>query len=776
MLKHIILIALFLLSFISFGQGLLSGQDLSGLKVDELSETEISQIRSEILKRNLTITEVQSLAVAKGMSPLEFSILEQRLQLSPQEVSGEKSVTKELSDVAINNVNAEATERENNGWIFGSEIFNTKSLSFEPNQSLPTPSNYIVGPGDEFQIAIFGVQQFAQNARVNKEGKIILANIGTIHVAGLQFGAVQEVIKSRASVIYNTLRTSESELSIAISDFKSIQVTLIGVERPGNYTLSSLSTVFNALHVAGGPAKNGSYRNIELIRSGKVIKQVDLYDFLTKGDLSSNLNLQSDDIIRVPIYNRRVEVIGKVKRPGLFELAENESWKELLQYCFGFSEDAYKKSVKLTSISATERRIETLSLAELDTFKFNSGDIVKIDGISNRFENRVRIQGAVFKPGDFELIDGMTLNQLLDEADGLKEDAFLDRALLIRETETLEKKIIGLNLRDNNSLSTALQKEDQVIISSLFDLQEKQTVNISGEVLNGGSFPFIKNLTLYDLIVQAGGFKESASRNVEIARLIISDSLNSDGKKSELLTFEIDKDFKSVAENIELKPFDVVSIRKIAQYELSGSVIIAGEIVYPGKYVLSQNNEKIGDLIARSGGLTPMANPKSVKILRRFDVQGTLGNENKTLIIPIDYDKILKNPNSKANINAREGDQIIIDKLIQTTGVSGSVARQSEIPIKGSKRAKYYINSSGGFKENAHKSKTYVVYANGIAKKTRNFGLFRVYPKPENGSTIFVPEKPEKDRGMSTQEVVALSGVLSSITGITIAIISLLQP
>lgn len=774
MFRQILLIPMFLLSIISFGQGLLSENDLSTIQVNELSNAEIQKIRSEIIGQNLSIEDVRSIALAKGMSSVQFSVLETRLKLKPIEqnsMNGSDSGTEVKSEKHDSNIEKD----DNENWVFGSEIFNSKSLSFEPNQSLPTPQNYILGPGDELEVVIYGVQQFSQSTTVDKEGRISLANIGSVSVSGLQFGAALELIKKKAGRIYNTILTNESELSVSIANFKSIQVTLIGVENPGNYTLSSLSTVFNALHVAGGPSENGTYRNIELVRGGEVIKIIDLYDFLLKGDISSNVNLQNDDIVRVPVYEMHVEVNGSVKRPGLFELKEGERWRDLITFCYGFSDDAYRKGFRIRTSTDSERRIETLLASEIDTFDFRSGDIVEVDAILQTFENRVVLSGAVFRPGEYEYLSGMTVSDLINAADGLREDAFKKHAILKRTTTSLEKELVGINLTNDRDLKLSLREEDELIISSVFDLEDEKSVRINGEVLSPGNFPFIEGMSLYDLILQAGSFRESASRKVEISRIIISDEDESESQ-SELIYVDLDPNFESIAENIKLNSFDIVSIRKMVQYEMSKEISIIGEVKYPGNYTLSANNERIMDVLNRAGGLSKQANSNSVKIIRKVEFQDTSGTTYEKIIIPIDFEKASKKPTSKANITLRKGDQIVIETIILTAGVTGEVNMRTEIPISGGRRAKYYINSSGGFSENARKGKTYVVAANGLAKKVKNFGLFRIYPRPNFGSTIVVPSKPERDSKMNTQEVVALSSVLSSLTGMTIAIISILKP
>lgn len=775
-MKGFLLIFSFILLIpISLSQGVISSEDLENFDAAELSEVQLFQIQTELESMNTTLESSRALIIEKGMPLAQFNLLSERLsklkkQHNKPEIS-EQKIEFEHPPLSV----ASDFEKKD-GWVFGSEIFSNKSLSFEPNQSLSTPDAYVLGAGDELQVVIYGIQQFTETVRVSKNGTIFLSNIGSVNVGGLQLGAAVQLINKKAASIYQTLNNGRSDLSVTISEFKTIQVTMIGVEQPGNYTLSSLASVFNGLHMAGGPSENGSYRNIELIRNNKIFKKIDLYDFLTAGDLSSNLSLQNNDIIRVPTYTTRVEVTGEVKRPGLFELKEGENFERLLLYCSGFTENAYTKNIQLTTATDAEYKIETIPKSAFKTIVFKSGDKLKIGKLLSSFENMVSISGAVYRPFEYELVDGMRISDLLNKADGLTDDAFAERALILRRDEKLQAEIIGVNLLDiianpDSDENILLVKNDELIVSSISELKEDQNIVIAGEVSNPGEFAYAKNLTLYDLIIMAGGFKTSASNKVEIGR--ISDSTT---KETKIITLEIDPLLESNTQNFKLEPNDIVSVRRLLNYNLAEGISLVGEINYPGIYAIRSDNERIGDLIARSGGLNERANPNGIKIIRKLNINSSTTEDDNVVIIPIDYESILKNPNSKANILIQKGDEIRVERLVETTAVSGAVAMETEIPVKNNKSAKYYIKSSGGFSDNANKKKTYVIYSNGVAKTTKNFGLFEIYPNPEFGSTIVVPEKSEKPDGLSTQEIVTLSAILSSATGITVALISLVTP
>ncbi len=779
---------LLLFSLNALGQDIFStNQDLSKLRVEDLTETQIGKIKIEMKKRNLSIDDLQSLALSKGMSPVQCAILSDRLKLSvQQELSMSETANTKKEESKNQQAGTESQkiiQSEKYRKIFGSEIFSNAQLSFEPNQSLATPGGYVLGPGDELEMILYGMQQFQQTAKISKEGYVTVPNVGNIKIGGLQFGAALELLKKKCGTIYTSLKSGASELSISLTNFKTIQVTIIGAQSPGNYNVSSLATVFNALHSAGGPGENGSFRSIELIRKGKVVKVIDLYSFLSKGDVSGNLNLQNDDIIRVPPYANRVEIEGEVKRPGIFELKNGEGFKDLLTFCSGYTENAYHGAVSIIRMSEKKKKIVTIDKTGFDTLKLESGDLIRVDPILDLYENRILVKGAVYHPGEYELIEGMRISDLVNKADGFREDAYLERALLIREQPDMLKEVVGVDLRaikasPGSVNDLRLRNEDELVVPSAFDFEENRTVEINGEILNPGKFPFIRKMKLYDLIIQAGGIKESAAEIVEISRVTNTDST---GLKieAEIITLTVLQDLSNDSSNIELMPFDIISIRKKSSYNMVSSVRVEGEVLYPGKYGIGEKNERISSVIERAGGLNDKANSDGVKIIRTIEYVNDLDSmkiEQRIITVPVDFKRILRSPKHRSNVRVLPGDQIVIERLIQTVKVVGEVELNSQLPKVGNKRAKYYINSAGGFKEEADKRRVYVVYANGFAKKTKKFLCFRIYPKPEYGSQVVVTRKAENKNKMSTSEIVGISSVLSSVTGMTIALINLLQP
>ncbi len=414
-----------------------------------------------------------------------------------------------------------------NSRIFGSELFDNPNLNFEPNLQLATPVNYILGPGDELKISIYGVQEFNQSVQVSKEGSVDIQYVGQISVSGMTIEAATNKIKSAIARIYTTVRSGQSQVGIALGRIRTIRITIIGGKQPGNYNVSSLSTVFNALHLAGGPGANGSYRNIQLVRDNRIIRQVDIYRFLISGDQSDNLGLKDNDVVRIPSYENRVVIEGEIKRPGIFELKNGETFKDLINYASGFNDFAYTATVQITQKTDKEFKVTDIKSSDFSTYKPKSGDVFKVGKLLNRFENKITINGAVFRPNTYSFYEGMKLTDLIKKAEGLKEDAYLKRARVIRLKSDLTTEIVDVNLEKafSNDLTgnISLKKNDEVTIYSILDFKEDFKVVISGEVKNPGDYDFHENLSLNDLLIQAGGLKESASSSIEIARMIKTD-------------------------------------------------------------------------------------------------------------------------------------------------------------------------------------------------------------------------------------------------------------
>lgn len=751
--------------------------NLKNVKVSELSDQDIQDIHSEMNSRNMSFSTMEKLALTNGMSPTDFSILKARLEaLEPPLPVQDKAIQKG-SDIHEQVIQMDDVKRTH---VYGSEIFSTSSLSFEPNSNMATPGSYVLGAGDELQIVIYGMQEYTGVATVSKEGKINIPVVGQVFVNGLTFDAAQTQIKKACGKIYSSLNSGQSQLSVTLSKIRTIRITIIGAKKSGNYSVSSLSTVFNALHIAGGPDDNGSYRKIELIRNNNVIKTIDIYRFLTKGDQSDNINLIDNDVIRIPVYDNRVKIEGHVKRPGVFEILPEENFQNLLEYCGGFDEAAYRKNIKL--IQNSEEGLKVLDLTE-DKYKAyipQVGDVFKVSQLSSRFDNKVSVRGAVYRPDDYEFVEGMTILDLIKKADGLTQDVYVNRALLIREKEDLTKEITHVSIENilNGTEEIILRKNDELVISSAFDFRSQHTVKISGEVKNTGEYPYLENITLYDLVLLAGGFTDRASRLIEITSVIIKDEKSGDNTKiSKILELEIDTLLSDQSKNILLKPYDMVQVRKKPIFETQRSILITGQVEYPGTYVISDKKERILDIINRSGGFQYDADLNAIRVVRKIDQVEEDGSviSSREVVIPVDYNKIVKSPKNRKNFTLQANDRIVVGEKRETVVVLGNVQINTEIPHTKS-NVKYYISGAGGYLGNSDKKRIYVVQPNGMAESTKSFLGIRNYPKVVPGSQIFVPVKPDRSNDrISRTEAIGISGMVVSFFGTLAAIIRITQ-
>ena len=437
-------------------QDLLKGNDLSTLKVDYLSDSDVAKIRTQLEANKVTIEQAEPMALAKGMSANEFAKLKARLGMN-SDVKNAALLNNKNIDETTSGDSQEYTRTQEkivnkkvkdslNSLVFGSELFDNPTLNFEPNLKLATPVNYVLGPGDELQVSVYGVQEFNASIPVTVEGKVNIQYVGQIPVSGMTIEAATQKIKNAIARVYSTVNSGQSQVGVSLSRIRTIKVTIIGSKQPGNYSISSLATVYNALFLGGGPGKNGSYRNIELIRNNKVFKNIDIYRFLVNGNQSDNVGLKDNDVIRIPAYSQRVTVEGYVKRPGIFEMKKGETFSDLLSFASGFNEFAYTASVNVLQKTAKEFKVKDIRAAEFATYKPVSGDVFTVTKILNRFENRIKIEGAVFRPDTYSFYEGMRILDLIKQADGLKEDAYATRATIVRLKDDMTTEAVSVNL------------------------------------------------------------------------------------------------------------------------------------------------------------------------------------------------------------------------------------------------------------------------------------------------------------------------------------------
>jgi protein involved in polysaccharide export with SLBB domain len=807
MRKLIIAVVLLMSLFQSatiMAQDVLKGTDLSTVKVDYLSDAEISKIKMQLQANSMTIDQAEPLALAKGMSTSEFSKLKKRLDM-PSSGVHEKNTTKKSSkkddfEYAVGNGDDSELKQEKfgnkkfkdtlNSLVFGSELFDNPALNFEPNLKLATPVNYILGPADELQISVFGVQVFEDKITVSREGMVSIQNVGNIQVSGLTIEAATQKIKGAIARVYSTVSSGQSKVEVTLSRIRTIKVTIIGSRLPGNYSISSLATVYNALFLCGGPSKNESYRNIELIRNNKVYKIIDIYRFLVNGNQSDNVGLKDNDVIRIPAYTSRVTVEGEVKRPGIFEIKKGERFSDLIGFVSGFNEFAYTASISVLQKTDKEYKIADIPASKFGSYVPLNGDVYKVSKILKRFENRIVISGAVFRPNTYSFYEGMRVSDLVAKAEGLKEDAYKNRAIIVRLKSDLTTEVVNVNigkaLLGDLDANITLRKEDKIMVYSILDFKEQYKVTIDGEVNNPGVYDYHDNLSLNDLLIVSGGLKGSASKRVEIARMIKSEEIDATNpNKVELFNIEIVSDNNEQLKNFVLKPFDVVNVRRMSVFSKPQMVSINGAVAYPGKYVLAHKKEKIYDVIYRAGGLTANASLEGVKIKRPIsegqinELQNVnsyqkdsiqdklllkLKEDIKYATIPVNWTKVLRDQDSNSNIVLLPGDEIEVSFFNETVKIVGNVLLTSEIPYSKGRGFGYYLNAVGGMNAKGWKKKAFIIYPNGKAAVSKSrFLFFRSYPKVIPGSQIVIPEKPFTKK-LTTGEWVSIASVITSIS------------
>jgi protein involved in polysaccharide export with SLBB domain len=737
------------------GQGLNSMYQNSAFDLDNqrMAPTNLNKKRSTIvqpsknyLENPLTIEERKILA-----KPLDI--------YNDSLVASYKNVQKKLSNVLDKKV-------------FGANLFQTELLTFEPDMRIATPKNYQLGPDDELNIAIFGDVLDNFKVKVSPEGTVKILNIAPIYVNGLTIEVASERIISRLRQLYQGLNKpgSGSSAQVTLGNVRSIKVTLTGeVTYPGTYTVSSLATVFNALYVAGGPSKNGSFRSIRVIRGNKVVRTLDLYDFLLRADQTNNIHLNDQDVIRIGDYENRVELNGEVKRPMIYEMVKGETFKDLLRFAGGFTEKAYTYTINVRRNTSREIRLMNITQDKVDSFLPNNGDIYTIGTIIERFENKVEVEGAIFRPGIYAIEPGLTtVKDLVKKSEGLREDAFLSRATLVRRKENYDPEIMSIDLGKilrGESADIPLQREDVLKVYSITNLREKRFINILGEVNQPGEFEYKEGMRVGDLILMAKGLKESASfANLEVARRIINhgDS-NKNAEKIEIISLNIDGSLQISNEGSQmvLQPFDIVSIRKAPNYEEQRSVLVVGMVNYPGSYAIQNNKQKISDIIARAGGLRAEGYLEGAKLVRG------------TITVGVNLKEILSNPASQENLQLMAGDELSIPRLLQTVKLTGAVQNPLAVSYKEDYTLKEYIAEAGGFTVNANRSKTYVTYANGISNQIRKFFIFKKNPRIEPGAEIFIPALPENSKkGLTAAEAI---GLTSSLVSVALTMITLIN-
>jgi len=755
----------FLLTFLSF-----SAFAQIPVDVNNVSDGQVEAFLKEMQARGMSEMEIEAAAMANGYTSEDVAKIREKVNkiktgtnnLTPKDNKIAREQIGELAKRTVIQVN-DTTKVAKKLEVYGREIFNNKNLTFEPNLRLPTPKNYVLGPDDNLKIDITGYAYQHYDVIVSAEGTIKLESLTPISVSGLSIEEAKVKIVNSLKLLFGGLRNGSLNADVTLGDVRSIKVTVIGeVENPGTYTVSSLATVFNALYLAGGPGVKGSFRTIKLLRNNQEKANIDLYSFLKKGVLDNNKILEDQDVIFIPMAETKVEMGGEVRRVGIYELKANENLKDAIDYAGGFGEHAYEDKINITRSTGKEKKLLTIDGSQSELYALRNGDQIMIGAILDRYENKVEISGAVFRPGKFA-IDNQTktIKDLINIAEGLREDAFLTRALLVRERENLDPEIKALNLKaimDGTEENIILKRNDHLIIKSITELRELRTVEIQGSVNQPGEFEFAEDMSVNDLILLAGGMSEGATtKRIEIAKRLYNDE--SSDETVQVINFETDKDLGAI-ENINLSPFDKVFVRDLPNYEVQKLVNISGEVNYPGTYTILKREERISDLIERAGGLRKEAYTLGARFYRE-------GN-----LVALDLSKALNNNKNLGNLILSEGDSLILPKVQEVVKLRGQVLNPTIVAFQPNLNFQDYLAQAGGSTDSAYVKKTYVRYANGLTDRTYSFLGIKMYPEVQRGMEVIVPTRVKYR--WTPAERIAVSSAFVSIATIMVTIIRLL--
>lgn len=676
--------------------------------------------------------------------------------------------------------------------IYGHKVFNSRALTFEPSENIATPQNYRLGPGDEVIIDIWGTSEDHLRQTISPEGSIMISQIGPVYLNGMTINDANKHIKNAFSKKYAGMEDAETDIQVTLGQVRTIQVDILGeVATPGTFRMSPFASVFHALYRAGGINDIGSLRNIQVLRNGKKVAGVDIYEYLFDGKTNGNIRLQEGDVIIVPPYDQLVSIDGNVKRPMYYEIKPDETIKSLLEYSGGFTGDAYEGMVRLARQSGTENELYNIERGEFASYRLQDGDIITVGTILDRYANRVELKGAVYRPGMFAIgKDINTVSDLVKKADGVTDDAYTDRVLLYREGPDLELQIMALDLKDileGRAKDVTLKRNDVLVISSIHELEERGALSIGGQVARPGSYPFAANTTLEDLIFQAGGLLEGASTaRVDISRRIVDPTSTQQTQQiSEIYTVSIENGLAlNSGKGFKLMPYDHVEVRKSPGYNAQESVSVRGEVLFDGSYVLQKRNERLTDIIKRAGGILDEAYIKGAYLTRRLSEDELASrrevlrlamansgpgmgdsialskiNVSPTYNVGINLEKAIQNPGSHYDVVLQPGDALFIPEQQSTVKIAGDVMFPNTVVYEPGKKLSYYIDQAGGYGQRARKNKEFIVYLNGtVAKAKRGTPI-------EPGCQIIVPSKPDTSNTDWTK-ILTLATSFSSVAAL----------
>ena len=689
----------------------------------------------------------------------------------------------------------ELTEKKE---IFGHNIFSNRRLSFAPSLNIPTPLNYRLGAGDEVIIDVWGSNEATIRQTISPDGFINIPNLGVVTLNGMTVREAEQYLRKKLAQIYPVDgEDAASDFKLTLGNIRTIQVSVTGeVVVPGTYSISSLSNIYNALYCAGGVNDLGSLRKVQLVRNGKQKAVVDLYDFILNGMLPDGLTLEDGDVINVPLYLSLVNIEGSVKRPMYYEMKDGETVQDLLDYAGGFAGDAYRSNINVVRQNGVEYQVYTVDSNLFSAFILKDGDALTVGALIDRYENKLEVKGAVYRPGIYQLGDGIrTVSELIAKADGLKGDAFTNRALIHREREDLTFEVISVDVKavlSGQAPDIQLQRNDILYIPSIYDLNDIGTITIEGEVATPGTFVYEANMTVEDIIMQAGGLLESASTvRIDVSRRIKNPASKEQPDSIANVFTRSFKDGYVVSEDLDfvLLPYDYVNVRRSPGYAEQGKVKVSGEVIFPGDYVLTHKNERLSDVIARAGGLNKWAYVKGARLIRHTLAEErnrtrsgmtalTTGKDSvnvanldldETYSVGIDLEAALAAPGSDADLVLRRDDMILIPEYINTVKISGNVMYPNVVAYNSGMSVRDYVEMAGGYGYRSKKNKAYIIYMNGTIARARQMSKGVVEP----GCEIVIPQKRDKEFDVSSLMSVATTS--SSVATMLATIMNLIM-
>ena len=788
------------LTLTAFGQSMSESQIVRYAMEQKKAGKAEADIATDLLKRGATMAQIQKLRQQynrqlneRGLAGTADNAINAASRMRVQnEVTDNDLETHERANAPVLDKPVLTTSGKR---VFGRDIFNNKNLTFEPVMNIATPQNYVIGPGDQVIIDVYGDTQKSDQLQVSPDGDVVVPGYGPIRVSGLSVSAAQSRISKALGTYY-----ASSEVKVTLGQTRTIMVNVMGeVRAPGTYTLSAFATVFHALYMAGGVSALGTLRNIKVFRQGRQISVVDVYEFILNGRLAGNVRLMDNDVIQVGPYESIVDIAGRVKRPMAYELRKNESLATLLKYSGGFANDAYKKSIRVIRNNGRMKGVFNVEEFDFPEFKMVDGDMVSVDTIIDRFENMVEIKGAVYRPGMYNLGEKVnSVRSLIESADGLTEEAMVSRAVIRRMKPNRTQEVLTVDLKgiiEGTAADVPLENEDILFIPTQAVHQNLRTLSIDGEVIFPGTYEYAEKMTVEDLILQAGGLTDNASTvKVDVARRMIDpEATTSTMEIAKTYSFSIKPGFEFDGDkSFTLQPYDAVSVRRSPVSVAPVKVRVEGEIAFEGSYTLEQKNLRLSDVVKAAGGVIPGAYVRGARLIRTMnedelarrdelikmarqsaaaDAKDSLSLEQLALAttysVGIHLDEALANPGCNEDIELQNGDRLYIPRYNSTVKISGDVNKSNTVAFKDKKSYKYYIDQAGGFGKRARKSHTYILYQNGtIAKASKG--------QIEPGCEIVVPTKGPKDH-LQINQWLGIGTSMASMATMFVSIANMLK-